>query len=92
MSTVGRIRKINVQPTVAVVVQQQHAAAHRLHNVFALRRRACVNSIPAFSVTSISCGIVLPEHFSDFAPGGGGDAAAALPAPPPIRGQRQRRK
>ena len=35
-----RIRKINIQPSVAIVIQQQHAAAHRFHNVFALRRRS----------------------------------------------------
>jgi len=81
-----RIRKINVQPTVAVVVQQQHAAAHRLHNVFALRRRSVRKLNPRFfrdvdklrnSFTRTFQATSLPAEVATL--------AAALPAPPPIR-------
>jgi len=40
-----------------------------------------VNLIPALSVTSTSCGILLPEHLSDFAPGGGGEACGRASCP-----------
>ena len=34
-----RVRKIDVRITIAVVVDQNHAAAHGFHNVFAVARR-----------------------------------------------------
>ena len=34
MSTVGRIREVDVGPAVAIVVDQDHAAAHGFHDVF----------------------------------------------------------
>src|SRR5713226_3811124 len=35
----GRVGEIDVQPAIAVVVKQQHAATHRLHDVSVVRSR-----------------------------------------------------
>ena len=67
----GSVREVDIEPAVTIVVEKQDAAAHRLDDVTAIRRRG-KKWMPAFSVISISCGIRRSWHLMDLAVGGGG--------------------
>src|SRR5205807_9259075 len=74
-----RVREVNVQPTIAVVVEQDDSAAHRLQNVFLLRGCGMAKMNTDVSVTSSKMGMLRCAQTNFFAVAGG-DAAARCPS------------